>query len=136
MSFFIKGRFLAFRPKSRPPLHDYNLHRLMRIGTIFLSIFFAGSQLLMAKPGTGQNIEEVTVTLGFKNESLQTALKKIEKASNFFFAYQTGQVAGHKGIDLPKQTRTISATLKLILANTNLSFHQEGDYILIYQKPP
>lgn len=136
MDFLTRGRCLAARPGGMPCICGYKLVRLMRIGTIFLSVFFAGGQLLMARPGAGQNIETATITLELKSESLQSALKKIEKASGFYFAYQTEQVTKIKGIVLQRQTRTVSATLKQVLTGTNLSFRQEGNYILLYEKPP
>ena len=134
MNLFIKGPSFGTSGKRHPSIQNHNLLALMRIGSIILSVFFLGTQLLSASPGLGQKIEDVPVTLELKNESLQAALKKIEKNTGFFFAYQTQQVAPFKSIDLPKQTRSISATLKLILANTNLSFRQDKNYIILYQK--
>jgi TonB-linked SusC/RagA family outer membrane protein len=101
---------------------------------MLLTSLFLCSQLLLAKPGNGQNIRNVYITIKLKGESLEDAFKKIERATNFLFAYQTGQVVVFKNISLPKGTRTVSETLTIILEKTDLLFRQEGNNIIIYKK--
>ncbi len=90
-------------------------------------------QLLLARPTDGQSMQEVYITIGFHNENLQTALRRIERASNFFFSYQTPLVAPYNKLSLPKETRSVFATLQLLLEKTDLGFRQNGNSIILYR---
>src|SRR5687767_5053215 len=107
---------------------------IMRVS--FFSIFFIAlsAQLLLAKNTTGQSADETFITFESKNVKLTAALKKIEKLTDYLFAYQPRQVNSYEDISIPKGTRSVSATLELLLANTNLSFRQSGNSIIICRK--
>ena len=130
MKLFVIGPICKSRHRFTKPI----LIQIMRTGLFFLSFSLLGTQLLLAKKSNGQSIDDVKVTIQLKNETLEGSLKKIEKATSFLFAYRSDQVAAYNGINLPKETRTVSATLKIIFANTNFSFRQENSNIIIYQK--
>jgi TonB-linked SusC/RagA family outer membrane protein len=102
---------------------------------LFLVLVLTISQLLMAKPTLGQSMQEVYISVGFRNENLHTVLKKIERASNFLFAYQSELIAPYKRISLPKETRSVLATLKLVLEKTDLDFRQNGSNIILFRAP-
>jgi hypothetical protein len=106
---------------------------LMRVSICYLFILFFGIQLLLAKNTAGQRLEETFITLELKAVSLAEAFKKIEKMTNYLFAYRPQQVLSYQ-VSLPKANRSVSATLDLLLKNTNLSFRQASNNIIIYQK--
>lgn len=110
-----------------------NLVLIMRVSFLIISILAFSAQILMAKNTAGQSIEETFIILELKNESLTTAFKKIEKLTDYLFAYQRQQVNGYK-VSIEKAKRSVSSTLELLLKNTDLSFRQVGNSIIIYQK--
>ena len=110
-----------------------NLVLIMRVSFLMISILAFSAQVLLAKNTSGQSIEETFITLELKNESLTTAFKKIEKLTDYLFAYQRQQVDGYK-VSIEKAKRSVSSTLELLLKNTDLSFRQVGNSIIIYQK--
>lgn len=110
-----------------------NLVLIMRMSFLMISILAFSAQVLMAKNTAGQSIEETFIILELKNESLTAAFKKIEKLTDYLFAYQRQQVSGYK-VSIEKAKRTVSSTLDLLLKNTDLSFRQVGNSIIIYQK--
>ncbi|MEP6746950.1 MAG: TonB-dependent receptor [Bacteroidota bacterium] len=102
----------------------------MRVNVFAIIFLLFGCQLL-AKNTSGQGAEEAFITLELKNVSLTEALKKIEKKTDFLFAYQPKQVALYDNVSLPKGTRSVSTTLNLLLDKTGLSFRQTGTSIII-----
>ncbi|HEY4334969.1 MAG TPA: TonB-dependent receptor [Puia sp.] len=106
----------------------------MRTGLYYILFFILNIQLLFALPSSGQNMEKTQLTLGLKNESLTAAFKKIENRTEFLFAFQPGQVAAFKKLNIPSVSRSLSATLDLLLESTGLTFRQMGHNILIYKK--
>ncbi|HEY0739925.1 MAG TPA: SusC/RagA family TonB-linked outer membrane protein [Chryseosolibacter sp.] len=108
-----------------------NVKQIMRISVVFATLIFASIQLLLATPGHGQ--EEV-VTLELRNESLASALKKIERQTSMRFVYRNEEIKDITNINLQKAQRTIEETLTLILKNTSLTFKQIKKNILIVRK--
>jgi TonB-linked SusC/RagA family outer membrane protein len=110
------------------------LNLLVRITLFYLICLLSSVQSLMANSGRSQPPEEVMITLELKNETLEGAFKKIEKKTDYLFAYQPQLVAQYKNISLAKGNRTVSATLELILKGTELSFRQVNSNIVIFEK--
>lgn len=110
------------------------LRLLMRITLIYFICALCNIQLLLAKNSIGQPVSEVKVTLELRNESLSAALKKIELQTGYLFAYQPQLVAEYNNLSLEKNTRTVAATLDLLLRNTSLSFRQVNNNIILYQR--
>src|SRR5258706_9441887 len=83
-----------------------NLVLIMRVS--FLAIFFIAfsTQLLMAKNTSGQSADETFITLELKNVKLTAALKRIEKMTDYLFAYQPRQVHSYDDISIAKGTRS------------------------------
>src|SRR5687768_15282709 len=102
---------------------------------IFFYIFFLllSVQLLMAKSTNGQNVNEVFISLQLKNANLPTAFKKIEKHTDYFFAYQPPQVTSYQ-VNVESGSRSVGDLLESMLKNTNLSYRQVGNNIIIYKK--
>src|SRR5215813_8177374 len=64
----------------------------MRISFIFLLLFFCSVQLLSARDAAGQDINKVVISLELKDESLLSALDKIQRLTPFTFAYNKREV--------------------------------------------
>lgn len=111
-----------------PHLDTSNLKQIMRITVVFAILIFASLQILFATPGLGQN--EI-VTLELKDETLESALKKIEKQTSLRFVYRNEEVKDVKNLTLPKAERTVEETLSILLKNTSLTFKQMKKNILI-----
>lgn len=108
-----------------------NVTQIMRISVVFAVLIFASMQILYATPGLGQN--EI-ITLELKDESLESALKKIEKQTSLRFVYRNDEVKNITNISLQKAQRTVEETLTIILQNTSLTFKQIKKSILIVKK--
>lgn len=134
MQLFIAWALGSGTTPGRAHIAKSNLVYVMRVS--FLSLFFTllGVQLLVARNTHGQSADETMITLELKNVNLITAFKEIEKNTHFLFAYQPQQVAGYTGITLPKSTRSVSSTLRLLLKGTKLSFRQVESNIIIFKK--
>lgn len=117
------------------PLINYSkLVFVMRVSVLVIFLLLFSIQVLLAKSAAGQNTRETYITLELKNTNLVTAFKKIEKLTDYLFAYQPQQVGSYY-VSIPKATRSVQATLELILTNTNLTFRQAGNNLIIYLKP-
>ena len=108
--------------------------QIMRISVIFLVLLITSLQLLLATPGRGQGAENTKLTLELKNESLTSALKKIESLTHFRFVYRNEEIGEIKNISLPRAERTVSETLSLILEKTHFTFREMKKNILIVRR--
>ncbi len=112
-----------------------NLSFIMKVSLVSAVALLLSSQLLLAKVTYSQKIEDKQITLELHDASLHKALDKIERLSGFRLAYMVEKVAKYENISLLKDTRSVAATLQLILSGMPLDFKQDGNTILIYPKP-
>ncbi len=115
-------------------IHQPFIRQLMRISLLLMVFSLTCLTMLLATPGRGQGAETTTVTLELNDESLETALKKIEDKTPFRFVYRNREIKSADHITLPQGTRTVSETLQLLLANQSLTFRQINNNILIERK--
>lgn len=111
-----------------------NLPFIMKVSFVAAFSLLLSCQLLLARTGFAQKMEDKEITLGLKDVSLRSALDRIERASGFQMAYIFEQIGAYKNVSLEKGTRTVAGTLELILAGTRLNFKQDNNTILIYPK--
>ena len=97
----------------------------MKVSCFVITAVLCGTQALMADSGYAQDINHVSITLELRNEPLKDAFKKIEQLSTFRFAYKDKQVKRCEAISIPPGTRSVRATLDMILNNTPLEFKQQ-----------
>ncbi len=102
----------------------------LTVPIILLTIF----QLLFSVTAKGQSIATEKVTIGLKDESLGTAIKRIEEQSTFRFFYRNEDIGPLAHLELTQDTRTIEQTLEALLQNTSLSFRQVDNNILLERK--
>ncbi len=108
--------------------------RIMKISGILVAICCGGLQMLMAGPGKAQGLNDVKITLELKNESLKSAFAKIEKQTDFRFAYNRKQVDHYRDINLPKDDYALQNLLDKLLDNTDLSYRLIRNKIIVFQK--
>jgi hypothetical protein len=81
-----------------------------------------------------RSIGDIKVTVESDGESLESCFKAIERQTGLLFAFLPGQVDPYTTINVPLGTRTISATLDLLLTGTNLTYRQMNNSIVIFLK--
>lgn len=80
-----------------------------------------------------QGLSEKLITVGFRNESLKSVLKKIEKKSSYSFVIPIDEVETYKDISLEARERSLKNLLEIVLKDTGLSFKQiNRSTVLIY----
>jgi TonB-linked SusC/RagA family outer membrane protein len=119
---------LSFEQKSPGQL---NLRQIMRISILFMCFIMATFQVLLATPSWGQNEK---ITLELKDESLESAFKKIEKLTSYRFVYRSDEVKQVSNLNLSKKERSVEQVLTLLLENTSLTYKQIKNNILILKK--
>ncbi|MHA4809909.1 TonB-dependent receptor [Flavitalea flava] len=105
----------------------------MKLTCLLIVIGSTGLQLLMANSGKGQELKDVRVTLELRNEPLKMAFDRIEKQTDFRFAYSRQQVDHYRNISLSRASYPLQKALELLLTNTRLSFKQVNNKIIIFQ---
>ncbi len=106
----------------------------MKVNLLALVFISLGTQLLFANDGKGQSVSDVMITLECKEASLRHVFTKIEKQSDFRFAYKREQVEKYRSISLEKDKRTLEETLNLVLRNTNLRYKLVNKNIVLLEK--
>jgi TonB-linked SusC/RagA family outer membrane protein len=117
------------------PLTDKKtIKHIMRIGIVTVTILITTSiQLLFAAPLKSQPIDKVEITVGLNNETLLQAFKKIEAKTSFHFMYRNEAVKNIRNLNLPADKKSVEEILKIILAQTSLTYMQVNNEILIKQ---
>jgi len=117
-----------------PRIDRQKIRFLMKINLLALVFICSGTQLLIANDGRGQSISEVMITLECKEAKLRHVFAKIEKQSDFRFAYKREQVEKYRSISVEKDSRTLEETLNLVLRNTNLGYKLVNKNIILLEK--
>ncbi|HEY4108606.1 TonB-dependent receptor [Puia sp.] len=103
----------------------------MRISIIFLILSLSGAQLLSARDASGQDINKVFISLELKDETLLSALDKIQRMTPFTFAYNKREVKRIQNLTMPGSNRSVNAILSMLLLHTDLRYEQVGSTIVI-----
>jgi len=115
------------------PTNSLLIRQLMRVSIIITIILLTTLQLLLAKSGNAQDMSIETVSVGLRDEPLETAIKQIERQTTLRFFYRKTDVSLVTNLTLPDERRTVEQTLYQLLKNTNFIFKQVDDNILIQQ---
>ena len=107
---------------------------LIRASMMILTLLFLSFQMLFGADAKGQALNDTKLTLELNDESLEAALKKIEKLTPFRFVYRSEEVKHFNSLTLEKAERTVEETLSLILADTPFTFRLIKQNILIVRK--
>lgn len=106
----------------------------MKVNLLALAVIVLGTNLLLASPGRGQSASSVFITLECKKATLRNVFSKIEKLTDFRFAYKKEHVERYRSINLAKETRTLEQTLNLVLDNTDLGYKLVNNNIILFVK--
>ena len=79
-------------------------------------------QLLMANTGTGQKLENTTITIRFKGATLEEAFAKIESKTDFIFAYNQEIIQYQDKITASFENRPLRKVLEYIGRDAKLQF--------------
>jgi TonB-linked SusC/RagA family outer membrane protein len=105
--------------------------KIMRIGFLFTALLLITMQVLFALPVKSQKIGSVKINFEMQNETLIAALKKIEAQTPFRFVYRKGELTAVPLRTVNASTYTVEEALNLLLANTDFSFKQVENNVLI-----
>ncbi|MFD2286724.1 SusC/RagA family TonB-linked outer membrane protein [Pedobacter petrophilus] len=118
--------FFTASPQTR-----YLIRQLMRTSLIIAIVFITSLQCLFATEVNGQSTQQVQVTIKLQEETITSAIKKIEQNSPFRFIYRNNDLKDIVPVSMPLASRTVKETLDFILKGTGLTYHQVGDKILV-----
>ncbi len=102
---------------------------IMRIS--ILAILLTFSSLLMARSGSGQDLNKIMISLDLKNASLKQALKKIESLTQLAFTYRTVDVVNVDHINYHATNASVMQVLEELLQHTGLRYDQLNSNIVI-----
>lgn len=122
---------LYLRPNDNSNHNLSLLYRFMRFSLFVVFLSLISMQMLWATSSDGQNIGNTYVTLGLDHESLETAIKKIEHQTPFRFYYRKADIKALNNLAMASATGSVEQALQQLLSNTNLSFRQIDENILI-----
>lgn len=105
--------------------------QIMRIGFISIALLLISLQMLLALPAKSQKISSVEVRLELRNETLLSAFKKIEQQTPFRFVYRKGELMTLPSKSINQSTYTVEQLLNMLLEDTDLSYKQVDNNVLI-----
>src|SRR5690606_39074600 len=111
-----------------------NLIVMMKITIVIGSIMLSLLGNLWAKTGYAQSIYKEHIVFATKGSLVET-FKRLEKQTDYRFAYDLKDVQRITNTSLSPLKRTVAQTLDQLLGHTNLAYKQEDQYIIIYEKP-
>ncbi len=104
---------------------------IMRCTALTLSVLLTCCGIVTASTATGQNVKEKMISLSVSDNSLEFALKQIEKSTDFRFAYKSADIQNFQHVSIPPGKRSVAQALDLLLTPRNLSYSVKDNYILI-----
>lgn len=105
---------------------------LMKVSIINFVIMLIALQLFASGRINGQNINDTQINFGVSKKSLKETLKMLGKESGYTLFYPSEKIDQQKtDLNVPFQTRSVASTLSLVLANSGLSYRQQGDKTII-----
>jgi TonB-linked SusC/RagA family outer membrane protein len=109
---------------------------IMRIGIFTIALLVTSVHLLYALPTKGQTIDKVNVKMTLNHESLIDAFKKIESQTSFRFMYRYNEVKDFNNLSIVSGERSVESTIKMLLANTHLTYRQVDNQVMITVMKP
>ncbi|WP_442589527.1 SusC/RagA family TonB-linked outer membrane protein [Pedobacter sp. AW31-3R] len=106
----------------------------MKLSFQVLLILLVSAQLLVASTLKGQNLNEIRIKIDFRNVSLTTAIQKIQRKTQFRFAFKESDLSNMANISLPNEERSFKATLDLLFKNQGIAYTQVENSILLFKK--
>ena len=107
------------------------IKQFMRVSFLTIIIMLITLQLMLASTVRSQDMTIQKVTVGLKQQSLIAAIGQIEAQTTLRFFYRKPEISALNNLNLPLSSRTVEQTLFELLKNTDLSFRQIDQSILI-----
>lgn len=102
---------------------------IMRISLLAILLTFSG--LLMARSGSGQDLNKIMISVDLKDATLKQAFKKIESLTQLAFTYRTIDVAAFDHINYQAANASVTRILEDLLLHTGLRYDQVNNNIII-----
>ena len=118
-------------------MKNYLLRIIVRITKQTLKLFLPmllGIQTLVAEPSTSQSLEDYQVQLYAKGESLVEVLAKLEKQTDFVFAYNQSVLTDKTKVRLSVSTN-LKEALEKLSALVAFDFKRVNENIYVIKKP-
>lgn len=112
------------------------IRQIMRLSLITAILISSTFQVLFASATKAQGAAEVQLTMELKNESILSAIKKIEQQTSFRFIYRNSDIKDVPRVNLGLEKRSLAETLSLILKSSGLSYTEINQKILISKDVP
>lgn len=137
--FLFLKKFFLFKKDSKPFILSSKIESssntikagVQRTVFFFIFLFFTFIQSVSARPGSIKDIDKVEINLSLSNETLLAAFQKIEAQTAFHFMYRNEDVKDVRNLTLAMKKQSVANLLKVLLANTALSYRQLDQRILI-----
>lgn len=107
------------------------LRFFMKINAVLLAISLFTINSIHAVTGRAQTLQEVNISTGFSTGTLQDAFSKIERQTDFRFAYRKELLNGIKAPALAPQLRTVKQALDELLIGTGLTYRLLNNSVII-----
>ena len=114
----------------------YIIRQIMRLSLITAILVSSTFQILFASETKAQAAAELELTMELRNESVLSAIKKIEQQTDFRFIFRNSDIRELKTPDLPLEKRSLEEMLNIILKANGLSFKEVNHKILISKATP
>jgi len=107
----------------------------MKVNAVILVISLLAVSSLYALNSSAQDLREVRVAFGVSRASLKEAFEKIEKQTDFRFAYKKDIISGIISPELEVKERSLKQTLDELLQGSSLSYKLLNNSIIIFKTP-
>ncbi len=103
---------------------------MSRYGLIVFLLQVVFYTFLLAEPSKGQkSLENITVTVEFQQSKLKNVFTRIEKLTDFQFAYQKSEIRDKQSFSISRRNITMANLLREIARETNLQFRRVNEII-------
>jgi len=128
---------LAF--KQRCTLSDGAAHqvlntfrKIMRFSFIILLVLLVSGQLLLASSSKGQALDKIIIKIELNNETLKSAIKKIEKQTNLRFAYKENVLPSNTRVSILSDNKSVKVVLDELFASRGIGYSQIDNNIILF----
>ncbi len=140
-AFFAEYGFVLPRTRVQQQLaiNKKTFVQFMRIMVCALGIVLCSVNIILATGAKGQDLNKTKIKIELRGGTLLDAVKKIEKATPFVFAYNKGELSKVQithFITTGRESRSVKEILDMLFWNTQLQYEQIGDNIVISEKKP
>jgi TonB-linked SusC/RagA family outer membrane protein len=112
------------------------LYFCMRVSFVWMICMVCCLQIIWANHSHAQTLNEVSISISLKDESLEHAFKKIEKLTPFRFAYKKTDIGAIQHLNLETRFTPVDKVLQMLLEGTPLQFEQSNYTVFITSAIP